>query len=163
MPSSDCARLALIACVLACASACSPYPRDPEATLPRVQGGVLHAGAVHDPPFVVLGGERPHGTEVDLLQAHARALGARIVWHQQGAGALMRALEEHRLDVVAGGHVRDSPWAEHVALTRPYRARNAQGRLVERTLALAPGENAWQLSLERHLLRSSAMLEAGNP
>lgn len=142
----------LIGLIALCAgiAACDDYPRDPDGTLARVRGGVMRVGVIHDPPFVQMDRAQPHGREVDLVRSHARALGARIAWRREGAGTLMHELEHRRLDAVIGGHVAESPWAERVSLSREYRVRDAEGRLVRRAVALPPGENAWQVAFERH-------------
>ena len=132
-------------------SACSGYPRDPGRTSERVRGGVMRVGIAHDPPFLQVDGDgAPAGREAALLLAFARSQGARIAWRRQGHVVLMRELRERRLDVVVGGHAPDSPWAVHVATSRPYRVADASGRLVERVVALPPGENAWLLAFDRH-------------
>lgn len=140
-----------IACLLALASCTSDrtYPRDPEGTLERVRGGMLRVGVAHDPPFVLLQGAEPRGPEAELIRAYARHLGARIAWNRSGTAVLMRELEARRLDAVIGAHAKDSPWAKRVSTSRAYRIVDAQGRAVDRVLALPPGENAWQLAFER--------------
>lgn len=149
--------------LLASLAACGDYPRDPDGTLERVRGGTMRVGVIHDPPFVIAGGDAPRGREADLARSYARTLGARIAWRHAGAGTLMRQLEERRLDAVIGGHVADSPWAAHVSLSRPYRIRDEGGRLVRRRVALPPGENAWQVAFERHASSPAARatLEGG--
>lgn len=137
--------LPLVLCVVAC----TPYPRDPDRTLERVRGGVLLAGVSPDPPYVVLPADGPpQGSDVDRLQAVARAVGARIEWVPGDHDGLMHDLHGRRLHAVVGGIAVDSPWKAQVALTRPFDARDAQGRQVHRVIALPPGENAWVMHVE---------------
>lgn len=138
----------LAAWVAGCDGLPRHYPDDPEGTLARVQGGTMRVGVTHDPPFVVLADE-PRGPEADLVRAYARSVGAKVAWNTSGHAVLMRQLEGHRLDAVIGGHAADSPWAQHVSTSRPFRVPDAAGRPVDRVVALPPGENAWQLRFER--------------
>ncbi len=154
-------RLCCLIALFAGIAACDDYPRDPDGTLERVRGGVMRVGVmrvgvIHDPPFVLADGGPPQGREADLVRSHARALGARIAWRREGAGTLMHELQQRRLDAVIGGHVDGSPWAERVSLSREYRVRDAQGRLVRRAVALPPGENGWQVAFERHAASPAA-------
>lgn len=158
------ARLCLLSmlCVLlgACDAVPRHYPDDPNGTLERVRGGTMRVGVAHDPPFVTLAAE-PHGPEADLIRAYARSVDARIVWNRSGHDVLMRELEGHRLDAVIGGHAKDSPWAGRVSTSRPFRVPDADGREVQRVLALPPGENAWQMEFERFALSRAARRALG--
>lgn len=135
--------------LLACAVACAPYPRDPDRTLERVRGGVLLAGASHDPPHVVLpAAGPPTGDDVARVEALARSVDARVEWVRGEHEGLMHALHARRLHLVAGGVDAKSPWARQVALTRPYPARDGEGRRIERVMAVPPGENGWLMQVE---------------
>jgi ABC-type amino acid transport substrate-binding protein len=144
------ALLVLLACGL---------PRDPEGTLERVRGGELRAGAVVNPPFVVLEGGRISGTDVRLVESFAEALGARVTWAIAPGEDLVAALEEFRVDVVAGGLTRDDPRLAKLGTTRPYVPEAPPARPVllenppakEYVLAVPPGENRFLLTLDRHL------------
>lgn len=129
---------------------CGDYPRDPERSLQRIEGGVLYVGVSQDPPFVHGDGTAVRGREAALARALARAHDARVVWIHGGHDDLMRRLETFQLDLVVGGHDRDSPWRRRVASSRPYRIADGRGRVVERVAALPPGENAWLLAFDRH-------------
>jgi polar amino acid transport system substrate-binding protein len=96
------------------------YPRDPEGTLDRVTGGVVRAGVGDDPPWAAVERGRPAGIEVDLIEAFARSLGARVQWTHASEEELMEGLEEGSLDVVVDGITVDSPWNGRVGLARPY-------------------------------------------
>lgn len=136
--------------VLLLASGCAEYPRDPEHTTEQVDAGVLRVGVIHDPPFVRLRGPgEPQGAEAELARALARAMDARVVWSSGGQDELLVDLEEFRIDLVLGGLSAETPWKDRIALTRPFKARDAHGRLVSRVAAVPPGENRWQLQVER--------------
>lgn len=139
----------LLAASLWALSACHAYPRDPEHTTERVTDGVLRVGAIHDPPFVALhDGTRPSGPEVRMAYALAESLDARVLWVDGGSDDLLEDLEHFRLDLVIGGLSEQTPWQRRIALTLPYRARDAHGRLQHRVAAVPPGENRWQMRVE---------------
>lgn len=134
---------------------CDDYPRDPEHSLRRARTEAMRVGVSHDPPHVVLdaGGE-PHGSDIDRVRALAREQGARIEWVVLGHDRLMRELLAFRLHLVAGGHHPETPWQPRVSWSREYPARAADdGSLTLRRWALPPGENAWQLEVDRFLQR----------
>jgi hypothetical protein len=134
-------------------------PRDPEGTLDRVRGGELRAGAVVNPPFVVLEEGRISGTDVRLVESFAEAHGARVTWSIAPGEDLVAALEEFRVDVVAGGLTRDDPRLAKLGTTRPYTPETppTSSLLLENppakeyVLAVPPGENRFLLTLDRHL------------
>jgi polar amino acid transport system substrate-binding protein len=107
--------LSLLAALTAC-----QYPRDPEGTLDRVTGDVVRAGIGDDPPWAFIEEGRPAGIEVDLIEAFARSLGARIRWTHASHEDLLEGLEEGTLDVVIDGITTESPWSGRVGLARPY-------------------------------------------
>ena len=132
--------------VLATLAACSEWPRDPEGTLERARGGLLRAGAAEAPPFVVRGPDgRPAGPEPELVEAFARSIGARVDWRWGGSDELLRALQERELDVAAVGLTSKTPWSTHVGITRPWSKQHGE----ERVLAVAAGENATLVALDR--------------
>ncbi|HYO98346.1 MAG TPA: hypothetical protein VER33_27765 [Polyangiaceae bacterium] len=142
----------VLCAMLLSVAACDDYPRDPEGTLKRIQSsGLVRAGCSNHPPWVELSGAMPRGTEVVLVDALARELGARVAW-QGGAENLLTKLEEYELDVVVGGFANDTPWQERVAMSRPYAEQAGKPRVW----LFPPGENAWQLRAERFLLSASA-------
>jgi polar amino acid transport system substrate-binding protein len=96
------------------------YPRDPEGTLDRVSGGVMHVGISESDPWVRTGASKPGGVEVELLERFARTIDARIEWVEGSESDLIEALEGRKLDVVAAGLDRRSEWQRVAALTRPY-------------------------------------------
>ena len=122
-------------------------PRDPEGTLERARGGVLRAGAAEAAPWVVrrAGGGRPAGPEAELVEAFARSIDARVEWHWGSSDELLRRLEHRELDVVVAGLTARTPWKTHVGVTRPWRKQGDD----ERVLAVAAGENATLVALDR--------------
>jgi polar amino acid transport system substrate-binding protein len=97
------------------------YPRDPDGTLNRVQGGVMRVGVTEADPWVVLEGDRPvGGAEVELARRFARDLGARIEWVQGSEEELVEAAKEGQVDLIVGGLTNKSRWKKDVAFTRPY-------------------------------------------
>ncbi len=135
---------------LAALAGCSDFPRDPQHTLDHVRHGSLRVGVSHDPPFVILREDgAPEGREIAMLEDFARTLDSRIVWIKAGHSDLMLQLETFQLDAVVGGNAHDSPWEEHVALSRPYLVTGPSVVPESRRLALPPGENAWLMAVDR--------------
>jgi polar amino acid transport system substrate-binding protein len=129
-------------------------PADPEGTLERVTGGTLRVGVSPNPPWTEVGGDaEPTGTEVGLIKEFAATLPAEVSWTVGGEESLITRLEIGELDLVIGGLTADTPWEEHVAITKPYgEATGPDGKRVELVMAAPPGENAYLLRLERFLL-----------
>lgn len=128
---------------------CGGYPRDAEGSLRRAHADALRVGLSHDPPFVDLSRGEPAGLEVDWIRGFADTRGLRVEWVAGGHERLVRDLLAFRLHLVAGGHDEDSPWQD-VSWSLPAKWRTGDG-LVERRFALPPGENAWQLAVDRQL------------
>ena len=102
------------------APACQ-YPRDPDGTLDRVEGGVMRVGVTESDPWVLLDGEEPEGgAEVELARRFARDVGARIAWVQGSEEELVDAAKEGQVDLILGGLTSKSRWKKDVAFTRPY-------------------------------------------
>jgi len=96
-------------------------PRDPEGTLDRVRGGTMRVGVFERRPWTTLptkGGAG--GLEGALVAELARELGAKIEWVRATESQLLEALKMRELDLVIGGLTADSPWAQHVAFTKPF-------------------------------------------
>ncbi len=123
---------------------CTTIPRDPDGTLDRVRAtGVLRAGASPGGDLVEVDGDAVSGAEVDLVEGFAASVPARVEWRAGGEEELVAALERGELDIIAGGLTDQSPWADRVALTRPYAAGHV--------LAVPMGENATLFALESWL------------
>lgn len=130
------------------------FPVDPDGTLESIRSsGELRAGASHHPPQVVHPSETsgdPTGTEVELVEAYARHLGARVEWTAASETSLMEKLDEGELDLVVAGLRDDSVWADQAGLTRAYTQETApNGSTLNRVIATPMGENALMVDLER--------------
>jgi polar amino acid transport system substrate-binding protein len=143
----------LLATVLFVAACSVQIPQDPDGTLDRVRGDVLRVGVSHNPPWTSVDGNEPSGIEPELVREFAKTIDADVEWTIGGEETLVHQLEEGRLDLVIGGFTAKSPWVEHVALTRPYTtAPSASGEPEKYVMAVAKGENAFLVALERFLL-----------
>ncbi|MDO5494973.1 MAG: transporter substrate-binding domain-containing protein [bacterium] len=143
------AAAALGACGLA-------IPSDPDGTLTALlERGTLRAGASPRTPWVEVAGEKeapPSGSEVELVEAFADHLGVDVAWTVSGESELVEMLDLGQIDVVAGGLTANSPYAEAVALTRPYaESTTPEGEVRGHVLAVPVGENAMLSTLERFL------------
>lgn len=131
-------------------AACGGFPRDSQDSSEQAARS-MRVGVSHDPPFVELRpGRPPTGSEVQLVTGFAHAHGFEVEWVVRGHDALMQELLGHRLHMVVGGHVAGSPWTDS-GWTREVVLRDADGGFARRRLALPPGENAWQLTVDRYL------------
>lgn len=131
-------------------AACGGFPRDSQDSSERA-GQSMRVGLSHDPPFVELRpGQPPAGIEVALVAGFAREHGFEVEWVVRGHDALMQDVLDHRLHMVVGGHVADSPWTDS-GWSREFVLRDQAGGFARRRLALPPGENAWQMKVDRYL------------
>jgi polar amino acid transport system substrate-binding protein len=97
------------------------YPRDPDGTLNRVEGGVMRVGVAESDPWVLLEGDEPSGgVEVGLVRAFAARLDARIDWVHGSEEELVDAAKEGQVDMIVAGITNKSRWKKDVAFTRPY-------------------------------------------
>jgi polar amino acid transport system substrate-binding protein len=142
--------LVATACALA-ACACN-VPRDPERTLEGIRGGTMRVGAIDHPPWVHSSGSEPTGVEAELAKDVAREVGAQIEWHGGAESALLEDLKGHRIDLVVGGLLSDTPWKKEIALTAPYYEEPDK----QHVLAGPPGENAWLMVVEETIAKRRA-------
>jgi len=158
MPRSRPATVVVAAlCVLLLAGCGIQIPRDPQGTLDRVEGGVLHAGITPNGDFVQVDGEQPRGSEIDALTAFADTLDAEIDWTVGSEEALVRGLENGDLDVVAGGLTDETPWTDKAGMTRPYGEVTLDDGSTPKIVMLVPlGENAFVSRLETFLTAEAA-------
>lgn len=157
----------MVALVVLSAGGCQ-WPRDADGTSDRVRDGTIRVGVAHNPPWTIVGdgGQEPSGVEVVLVRRLADSLGARVQWVPGGEAELVAALSERGLDLVVAGLDAKSPWAQDVALTTDYLTTDevvavpgaepvdtgAQLSGLDHVMAVPPGENAWQSTVERFLL-----------
>lgn len=127
-------------------------PADPHGTLDRVQNGVMRVGITENRPWVVVDeAAQPSGSEPELISEFARQLGSQIEWTNASEAVLLDALERGELDLVAGGFLEDTPWAEKGATTRPYvQITTPEGR-DPHVMIVRAGENGFQVALEKFL------------
>lgn len=152
--------LGLVAVLAGLLAACGvSIPTDPDGTLERVTGGTLRVGVSPNPPWTeVRGDAEPTGTEVTLIKEFASTLPTEVSWSVGGEEALIKRLEIGELDLVIGGLTADTPWEEHVAITKPYgEATGPDGKRIKLVMAAPPGENAYLLRLEKFLLSRGSM------
>lgn len=145
---------ALVVCVLLAAglASCGTIPRDPDGTLEQVRAErLLRVGASPAEGSVAFEGERAVGPEAELALAFAEELGADVSWTLGGESELVAAMERGELDLLIGGLLSDSPWADKISLTRPYRESTELDETVKHVLAVPLGENAMLVRLERFL------------
>jgi polar amino acid transport system substrate-binding protein len=114
-------RFPLLAVVATVALAGCEYPRDPEETLDRVEGGTMYVGVIEEEPWVKLDrGKEPGGVEPELIRQFAAELDAEIEWVDGSEAELVEAMRGFQLDLIIGGLTRSSRYRNEVALTRPY-------------------------------------------
>ena len=114
-------RVTVVLLLVAVAATGCQYPRDPDGTLNRVDGGVMRVGVTEADPWVLLEDDRPvGGAEVELARRFARDVGARIEWVQGSEEELVDAAKEGQVDLIVGGLTSKSRWKKDVAFTRPY-------------------------------------------
>ncbi len=115
-------RIVVLVIVALLAAGCT-IPRDPDGSFDEARdGGALRVGVAQAPPWASSGdpGSEPSGVEVDLVRGFAKEHGLEVEWVRGAEGALLEALEQGGLDVVAAGLTTASPWTRRVATTRPY-------------------------------------------
>lgn len=134
---------AAIACLVACG-----LPRDPQGTAERVAALGLRVGVVLDSPWACTSARSAlAGADVALIRDLARAQELDVTFTTGGETRLLAALRRFELDLVVGGLVADSPWADEVGFTRDYH-QDPDG---EHVWAVPPGESAWLMQVERFL------------
>jgi hypothetical protein len=121
------------------------FPRDPGGSLEAARlRGTLRAGLA-DPDTL--------SEERRTLEGFARSLGLSVTWTPGTTSALLTALEERRLDVVAADLDAKDPWGSRVGFSRPWRV-DPDGR--RRVFAVPSGENALLTALDRFCLEPGA-------
>jgi ABC-type amino acid transport substrate-binding protein len=130
----------LILALALMATACSDFPRDPEATLERVRAsGAVRVGLIAAP--------QRRAQERDFLARLAEATGARPVFELGSTESLLTGLEEGRLDLVVGEISSDSPWATRATFIPPLDP-GQEGMVL--TAAARNGENGWITLVTSH-------------
>ena len=141
-------RVLLLPILLSLLAACE-LPRDPEKTSDRIASThELRVGVSDSPPWTVSRGGQPSGKEPDLVRGFAEQIGAHVAWRRGSESSLVRALEEHELDLVIGGFDKKTRWSAVAGLSQPF-AKDGEGK--QHVLLAAPGENRLILTLDRFL------------
>lgn len=130
-------------------------PADPLGTLERAENGVLRVGVTENPPWVEVSGgalgSPPSGTEPALISEFAAELGSGVEWKFGSEAVLIEALERGEVDVVIGGLLDDTPWADRGAITRPYTETMAGDGAKKHVMIVRMGENRFLVALETFL------------
>jgi ABC-type amino acid transport substrate-binding protein len=135
---------------LGLATAACGLPRDPEGTLDRLHAtGLLRAGAVPNPPWVIVRGGAVSGPEAAIVEAFAARHGAAVTWVVGAEERLVERLEERELDLVVGGFTQRNPSLSRASASRPLYESSPGKRHV---VLVAPGENGFLLALDRAVL-----------
>lgn len=137
----------------------SSFPADPNGTLDRVTGGTLRVGVSPNGEWAdISDGGEPSGVEVALVEKFADEIDAEIAWTEGGEEKLIADLNAGRLDLVIGGLTDATPWAEKVAVTRPFdEVSIGGGKTAKHVMAAPMGENAFLLELEKFLSEEGAL------
>jgi polar amino acid transport system substrate-binding protein len=140
----------LIVSFLACTLLACQLPRDADGTLDRIRRErIARIGIAEAPPWSSVAIGTVNGVEPALVTEMLRRLGASPRWVRGGESDLLRDLRKRRLDLVIGGLTDSAPWSKEVAFTTPFYTDTA--RDLKHVLAVAPGENAWLVHVERYL------------
>jgi len=118
-------------------------PRDPGRTADTVRArGEMRVGFVAE--------DLPDRAAEQQLASAAKAHGAQVRRLTGPSETLLRAIEEGELDLVYGRFPADSPWAEHVYLSRvPGRLAEPPTDVSAPRFAIRNGENGWIMAVER--------------
>ena len=145
--------LVAVGALLALGGCSLSMPTDPNGTLDRVSGSELRVGATPNGELVTIDGDgTPTGTEVAVVEDFAESIDAEITWTVSSEEALVRGLEDGRLDLVIGGLTDETPWMERAGTTRPYVEVTSANGTSHRLVMLVPtGENAFLSELETFL------------
>ncbi|MCG7578441.1 MULTISPECIES: transporter substrate-binding domain-containing protein [unclassified Halomonas] len=96
------------------------YPQNVERKISDIEGGTLFIGITENPPWVIATAAGPKGVDIGLLSQFANSLDASIEWHWGSENELLKALNHHQLDIVAGGFTHNTRLTQLAATTRPY-------------------------------------------
>jgi polar amino acid transport system substrate-binding protein len=147
------------------AAGCDPvfeaFPRDPDATLRRIQDThTLSVGVISEPPWTRCSTDKPaQGLEARIVSRFADSLGATPDWQCMSEAQAFAALEHQGLDLVIGGLTADSPRSRKAGFTRPY-YRAGEEATSHHVMAAQRGENRFIVTLERFLEGEAARVRS---
>lgn len=144
-------RAAAIVAITAGLAGCGlQVPTDPDGSLDRIAGDVLHAGASAEAGLVEVDDGEVSGPLPDLVTTFAERWDARVEWTVGSEETLVTALEDGTIDIAVGGFTRESPWTDRAGMTRGFPGvAGADGREI--VLLVPLGENRLLSELEMFL------------
>jgi hypothetical protein len=131
---------------------CDALPRDSNGALQRARGGELRVGVVENPPWVRFESDSISGLEVELIEAWAKGLGARVIWRRGPEADLVDALHRREIDVLVAGFDSRTPYGSKLAPTQPYlEIEDRFGSKKKHIMAVTQGESALLFALDQFL------------
>lgn len=123
---------------------CEGIPKDPEGTTERVRKeGVFNVGVVAPPGTIA------PLKEAEFLKQVELASRAKPKLRYGPAEALLRDLEEGKLDLVMGEFSPKSPWSKSVHFLPPLGEKVTEEGHALLSVAVRNGENQWVAILQR--------------
>lgn len=146
----------ILVTLLTLLTGCEDYPKDVKQTLDSVQGGVLHVGLVENAPWVIRGPAGPRGLEPSIIRNLATRLDAEVRWHWGPTAVVLQALEQHQIQLAAGGFATGPQLPTTVAPTKPY-------YVTRYTVGFLPSEEGRPVKLEGLTVALPFMSSAHKP
>ena len=122
-------------------------PTDPGGTLESVADGTMRVGVTAE-NNISTAGETPEGPLPDLAIDFARSVNAKTTWVVAGEESLVEMLETDKIDIAFGHFTKNTPWADRVAVSRPF---EAPGTGAETVAFMQLGENAFVTEFEGYV------------
>lgn len=113
-------RALTVLCVILSLTLACDFPRDGQDTLQRVRNGTMRVGVSENDPWVRFVEKEAVGIEPALIRQWASQLKARVEWVRGSESALVEALQQGEVDVLAAGLQSTTPFASRMALSQPY-------------------------------------------
>ena len=129
-----------------CLNSCSNFPKDPENTSEKAKE-TLRVGIIEHPPFTYAADQQYSGIEVELVKNFAAQSGYDIQWINAPEEVVMEMLKNYELHMAVGGFTTKSPYKKEIGFTKAYLKKEKK----KYVMAVAPGENAFLLRLEKFL------------
>lgn len=145
---------AAVGALLILLTRCGPFPRDPEDSLHQITNGKLSVGYTVHRPFVFTENGVVSGLEAELVEGFAAEMGATVQWEEAPEAVLAEKLKKQQLDIAIGGFTTESHYKKELGFTRPYMQTDKKY-----VFAVAPGENALLLRLEKFLQQKKQSID----